>query len=134
VTDISDIIRAMATAPATWNRERGLRIAQAFSSQLNAPVAWDEGAGEDWAQIAVDTGVRVLVGIRWPVVVVLEPDLPRLRAQIPDDVACVVVSDMDEPELSASEESLFTTFGDRARSAALTSGGFSATDLWFATV
>lgn len=134
MTDLTDVVHAMAATLASWSRERGLRLAQALGARLEAPVSWDEAAGEDWGQVVVEATVRVLVGIRWPIVVVLEWDAPRLHALIPDDVACVVVSDMDEPELCASEESLFATFGDRARSAALTPGGFSATDLWFATV
>jgi len=134
MTDITDIVHGLADAPARWSQERGAQVAQAFSRHLGLTVSWDEDAGEDWARVIDDRRVRVFVGIRWPVVMVLEPDLSRLQALIPDDVACLVVTDMDERELSASEDSLFAAFGQRAHSAALTPGAFSATDLWFATV
>lgn len=64
----------------------------------------------------------------------IKSDIHVLGSLVPDGVGYVAVSDMDEPELYASVESLFGAFGERARSAALTPSGFSATDLRFATV
>ena len=132
--DVSAALQRMREAMPTWPRERSVKIAEELSATLAGHLNWDDGAGEDWAQVIGPVGVLALVGVRWPVTIVLERDLDLVRMLIPDDVACVTVSAMDEPELIASKESLFETFGERARSSALSTSGFSATDLWFATV
>lgn len=134
MTDVTDIIREMASAPRTGGQERGRQLARALGTELAARVVWDECAGEDWAQVVNDKGVRAIVGMRWPIVIVLDRDLPRLRALIPGGTACIAVTDMEEPELSASKESLIEAFGDRAGSISLSAPEFSAIDLWFATV
>lgn len=132
--DISPLLHTMCVAESTWHQERSVDVAETVSAALAGRISWDNAAGEDWIQVMGKNGVIAFVGVRWPVVIMLERDVSRLRSMVPDDVAYLAVGDMDEPELIASKESLFETFGDRARSAALAPGGFSAKDLWFATV
>lgn len=134
MTDITDLIERIPILSANWSQDRGILVAQELVSHVNATISWDPDAGEDWAQIIIDGRARALIGIRWPVIILLERDVQRFGPHVPEICLRVVVTDLDEPELTASEEALTRTFGDRAQSAALRPSHFSAMDLWFATV
>jgi len=97
-----------------------------------AEVDWDEGAGEGWLRVLADAHLVALVSTKLPFVF-LQASTSEVADSV-EGVTVVAVSDFYDVQLSCSLAILGEIFGASPRFRSLDPDGFSANDLWYATV
>ncbi|MDP9074418.1 MAG: hypothetical protein M3N98_09655 [Actinomycetota bacterium] len=95
---------------------------------------WDDDAGEEWGRILIGNLVIAYIHAGLPLVLARSSHSSYLKDATDDvDPIVIVVSDLRQPELSASEEVL-QDLAHRQLTNAIDPKKFSAMDLWFASV
>lgn len=119
-------------AATGWGVARANEFARGLKFQSSAVMDWDEGAGESWVRLIVDDAVVAYISVILPLVILCrgamrlgEPD-PRVQE--------IVVETMENRELSTAKSALEAAFGASPRLDTFDAEGFSADELWYATV
>lgn len=127
----ADLQRA-ASGAASWSPKAARGVAERLVRTSSFKIDWDEGAGELWLRILDGRKVTSLVSVALPLAIVEGP-----ANDLTDDMRDVIiisVDDLDEIELSCSPAVLGEVFGSLERFKVIDPSGFSANDLWYATV
>lgn len=127
----ADLQRA-ASGATTWSSKAAHDVAAKLAQEERANIDWDDGAGERWLRIVNTSHASALISIVLPLVLV-ERRASRSADSI-QSVTKVFVDDLDSVELSCSPEVLAEVFGSPERFNVIDPAGFSANDLWYATV
>lgn len=127
----ADLARAWEAA-SDWSIEAARATADSLARSAFAKIDWDDGAGEQWLRVLDDHQVVALVSARLPLVIFEGPG--TAVSGIPGKITVIHVGDLDGAEIAASEEMLTSVFGSADRFHVLDTEGFSANELWYATV
>jgi hypothetical protein len=130
--NIDKYLEDAVIAAANWTTGSALETANDLKPQPSSRVDWDEGAGESWARVIDKRRVVGMVSTKLPIVFI-EKALDMRSIDV-KSISVVQVCDMESIELSAQLSSLEQAFGESSRFHMLSSAGFSADDLWYATV
>lgn len=116
----------------SWTAATATEVAQAIGRRCEAVIDWDEGAGESWVRLVIGRAVVAYVSTVLPLAII-ERRLAE-TGELDPKVHSIVVGAMADPELSSSEAAVEIAFGQSSRLDMLNRDGFSADDLWYATV
>lgn len=117
-----------------WSPERALDSARTISSQVRGDLDWDQDAGEEWVRVLLGVRVVALVSIVIPFGFILKASNANADFSA-SSLELVSVPDMDAPVLTCTPDALVAALGERTVSSpAVDVDGFSAEELWFATV
>jgi hypothetical protein len=132
--DITPVLESFIVRRPGWRPEFSVQAAAAIARELVTHVAWDEGAGEDWARVLAGDQGGVMIFMAGPLVVASHDVAQRVRMAA-GDLPAVTVPTLDAAVLSCQAEALRAAFGDRVWDhPALNVERFSADELWFCTV
>ncbi|MFL6074710.1 MAG: hypothetical protein ACJ73S_15045 [Mycobacteriales bacterium] len=106
--------------------------ALAGSAAATVAVDWDEAAGEAWGRLVLEGDVVALVSAKLPLMFVAGKVGSLLGSM--EGLVTVEVPALDAPVLQAGLDVLSGLFGSGERFHLLDPEGFSANDLWYATV
>lgn len=129
---IDESLQRAASTAATWSSTAAWQIASSLALSFETEVEWDEGAGEEWLRVLAGSRLVALVSIKLPFVFI-KRSVNELTGSS-QNVVFVAVADFDDVELSCSSAVLAEVFGGTKRLGVLDPDGFSANDLWYATV
>lgn len=118
-----------------WDPSRFKSLLEASVRAIDrSSVDWDSGAGEEWARVVVGTQVAALLWSRVPFAFT---GLKYAKALVPVmasyAVQCEVLADWDAVEFVV-DLSVVESIAGRCVASAFDSRGFSANDLWWATI
>ncbi len=117
-----------------WSPDRALDGARAVSARVRGYTDWDEDAGEGWIRILVGTEVLALVSVAVPIGFIREKSNEGLDLSM-SGLDLIAVPHIDARVLTCTRDAIAEAFGESAASClALDVRGFSAEELWFATV
>lgn len=127
-------LRRVASGRAGWSEWQSLAVLGVVCASMGmSSVVWDFDAGERWAHVQDDEGLRAIIRMSSPLVFVTGR-VSGLDLLVPDERLVVVrVSDPHKPELVASPDSVADAFPERPLSSTLVFAGFSVYDLCFAS-
>jgi hypothetical protein len=132
VISIEKSLERAVLAAAGWSSRAAREAAAALTSSSAATVDWDEGAGECWVRLIIGPRVVALFSVTLPFVLI-QQNIGELK-ELGRDMIVVAIDDFDKIQLSCSRETLNEAFGSSDRFGLLDPQGFSANDLWYATV
>lgn len=125
-------LRHAASGAGSWSAEAALEAAARLARDTSAEVDWDKGAGERWLRIVGGRHVSALVSVILPLALI-ETTVISPGDSI-QDVIQIFVEDLDGVELSCSPAVLAEVFDLPGQMDVPDPAGFSANDLWYATV
>lgn len=129
---IDESLRRAASSAAAWSSGAAREMALSFARSSGVEVDWDDGAGEEWLRVLDGSRVMALVSVKLPLAFIRGDASERIETF--DDISLITVSDFDDPRLSCAPVILEEGFGATRRFESIDAGGFSANDLWYATV
>lgn len=130
--NIDTMLRRAVSGESRWTAGTANAVAEGLARKAFAKVDWDDESGEQWLRILDGDRVSALVSAKVPLIITRKSGFSDTGT--PEEVAEVCVNDFDANELSASLEALTEVFGSPERFHILDPAGFSANDLWYATV
>jgi hypothetical protein len=139
LTDISAPLHAAASTRQGWGANEVWEALAAFRSASDGrKIDWDDDAGEQWGRVLANNGVVALVSAQLALTI-LRSDVAAPSTGAAAAAVSITVADFDAIELRADRGVLVTAFPDIADvmsgdKALIDPDGFSAQDLWYATV
>lgn len=134
-TDITAMLES-ARETGSWSKGVFRRVLDKLAEALaGGSVDWDREAGEEWGRILVGGEVIALVWLRGAFAFLGLSHTDALSRVLQDyPVQYEVVDDWAEAKYRIDGESLLRLTGRDQISEAFDAGGFSANDLWWATI
>ncbi|GIH05594.1 hypothetical protein Rhe02_36610 [Rhizocola hellebori] len=130
--DANVALRVAQAHAKSWTVSAALEVSRDLKRSTAATLDFDSGAGETWIRIIDQGRVIALISTVIPVAFV---ETNFSNTDVRNEFATTIgVPDMDSPCLCACRETLSDAFGESSRLDSIDLNGFSAHDLWFATV
>ncbi|KJY38932.1 hypothetical protein VR46_29195 [Streptomyces sp. NRRL S-444] len=131
--DISESLRRLSRDPASWSEAAATTFATSLAHSCKAFVDWDADADEAWISILIQDGRAAMVSTKLPLVIALDK-IPVDATDSTCGRTTISVPSFDAPVLYCDSSVLDVAFDGENGLRTLSTEGFSANDLWFATV
>jgi hypothetical protein len=117
---------------APWTADAALDVATCLIQDSDMiALDWDREAGENWLSLIAEQSRIAMVSSTWPLLILAEGAETRLKLER-STVTVVPVPSFDADVLICDVEILVAAFD--VTTSVLEQSGFSANDLWFATI
>jgi hypothetical protein len=130
--DISGVVTSVTNGSDGWAPERAVDAASQLAEAVHASVDWDRDAGEGWISL-LRGGRRVaMLSAVYPIAFVAGEASIDVQSIEQFGIGIVRVESFDDEVLVCDPAVLSAAFA--VTEANLPRSGFSANDLWFATI